>query len=51
MYEIYCNNNPFNLKDTEDLANIIDQGMTPFPSSLKESTKMLISKILTKNRD
>jgi hypothetical protein len=51
MYEIYCNNHPFNLKGTEDLTNIIDQGMNPIPSSLKESTKMFFSKILIKNRD
>lgn len=51
MYEIYCNAHPFNLKDTEDLTNIVDKGMNPFPKNIKESAKMLITQMLIKDRE
>lgn len=51
MYELYCNAHPFNLKDTDDLTNIIDKGIIPIPSCVDESAKMLITQMLDKDRE
>jgi hypothetical protein len=50
MYEVYCASHPFNLKDTDDLSNIIEKDMNPIPPDVKESAKILIVKMLDKNR-
>jgi serine/threonine-protein kinase len=49
MYEINCGSHPFNLKDTEDLSNIMTADFQSLPEGLNPRTTKLIARLLAKN--
>ena len=48
MYEIFCKCHPFSLMGANDLSKVVERDLPPLPSNMKEESRQILEKLLSK---